>query len=123
MKKLIIGSICLFSLLACTKEKFSVNHSFWYNTATADDLAAYGIDELTLYVDEVEIATIDAYAHYTADPGCGVGNFVFTDMMFKRENKTHAYKILDEGDSLIFQGSFQMKQKTGCESTQLVHSF
>lgn len=123
MKKLIILSVCMFSVLACTKEKYSVNHSFWYNNVTADNLAAYGIDELTLVVDGTEIATIDAYAHYTVDPGCGVGNFVFTDMMFKRENKTHGYKIYDEGDSLIFQGSFQMKQKTGCESTQLVHSF
>lgn len=123
MKKGIILSVCIFSVLACTKEKFSVNHSFWYNTATADDLEAYGIDELTLYVDGTEIATIDADDHYIADPGCGVGNFVYIDAMFKRENKTHSYRILNEADSLIFEGSFQMKQKTGCESTQLIHSF
>ncbi len=123
MKKLIILSICMVSALSCTKEKFTSTHSFWYNTATADDLVAYGVDELTLFVDGTEIATIDAYDHYTADPGCGVGNFVYTDKMFKRENKTHSYQILDEADSLIFEGSFQMKQKTPCESTKLVVSF
>ena len=123
MKKLIFLSLCIVSALGCTKEKFTGTHSFWYNTTTADDLVAYGITDLTLYVDGAEIATIDAYEHYTADPGCGVGNFIYTDAMFKRENKTHSYTILDEGDSLIFSGSFQMKQKTPCESTQLVVSF
>ena len=123
MKKLIILSVCAVSLLACTKEKFSVNHSFWYKTATADDLAAYGIQELTLFVDGTEIATNDASKHYTADPGCGTGNFVYTDNMFKRENKTHSYEILDEADSLIFSGTFQMKQKTGCEATEIVFGF
>lgn len=123
MKKLIILSACMISVFACTKEKYAVNHSFWYKTATADDLTAYGITELTLYVDGNEISTNDAYKHYTSDPGCGTGNFVYTDNMFKRENKTHSYKLLDEGDSLIFEGSFQMKQKTGCESTELVFGF
>lgn len=123
MKKLIILSVCLISAFACTKEKFAVNHSFWYKSVTADDLTAYGINELTLFVDGVEIATNDAYKYYNADPGCGTGNFVYTDNMFKRENKTHSYTILDEGDSLIFSGSFQMKQKTGCEATELVFGF
>ena len=123
MKKLIIGSICALSLFACTKEKFTGTHSFWYNTETADDLLAYGVDELTLYVDGAEIATIDAYEHYAADPGCGVGNFVYTDQMFKRENKTHAYRIVDEADSLIFEGTFQMIQKEACSSTKLALTF
>jgi|GEM_PF-6469177 len=123
MKKLIILSVCLISAFACTKEKFAVNHSFWYKSATADDLAAYGIDELTLFIDGVEISTNDAYHYYNVDPGCGTGNFVYTDNMFKRENKTHSYTLLDEGDSLIFSGSFQMKQKTGCEATELVFGF
>jgi hypothetical protein len=123
MKKLLILSIGIAFVLGCTKEKFSVDHSFWYKSATADDLAAYGIDSLTLYVDEVKIATNDAYKYYLADPGCGTGNFVYTDKMFKRENKTHAYRLMDQGDSLIFEGTFQMKQKTGCESTELVFGF
>ena len=59
MKKLIILSICAVSTLACTKEKFTGTHSFWYNTQTADDLLAYGVNELTLYVDETKIDTID----------------------------------------------------------------
>lgn len=116
-------SICMLSALGCTKEKFTGTHSFWYNTETADDLLAYGVDELTLYVDEVEIGTIDAEDHYTVDPGCGKGNFVYTDQMFKRENKTHGYRIVDEADSLIFQGTFQMIQKESCSSTKLVLTF
>ncbi|WP_341901317.1 hypothetical protein [Fluviicola taffensis] len=123
MKKLIFLSLCIVSVYGCTKEKFAINHSFWYRSATADDLAAYGIDELTLFVDGVEISTNDAYVHYTGEPACGTGNFVYMDNMFKRENKTHSYTILDEGDSLIFSGSFQMKQKTGCEATELVFGF
>jgi len=123
MKKLLILSICMASAFACTKEKYTSTHSFWYNSETADDLMAYGVNELTLYVDGVEIATIDAYDHYTADPGCGVGNFVYTDKMFKRENKTHGYRIVDESDSLIFEGSFQMQQKKSCEATMLDVSF
>jgi hypothetical protein len=123
MKKLIFLSLCVVSVLGCTKEKFAIDHSFWYRTASADDLVAYGVDELTLFVDGAEISTCDSYKHYTADPGCGTGNFVYTDKMFKRENKTHSYRILDEGDSLIFEGSFQMKQKTGCEATELVFGF
>ncbi len=123
MKKLVFLSICVVSTFACTKEKFTGTHSFWYNTQTADDLLAYGVSELTLYVDETEIATIDAYDHYTADPGCGTGNFVYTDKMFKKENKTHSYRIVDESDSLIFSGTFMMSQKVLCESTKLVVSF
>jgi len=123
MKKLFILSICMVSALACTKEKYTNTHSFWYNSETADDLMAYGVNELTLYVDGVEIATIDAYDHYTADPGCGVGNFVYTDKMFKRENKTHGYRIVDESDSLIFEDSFQMQQKKSCDETMLDVSF
>jgi hypothetical protein len=123
MKKLVFLSICALLTFACTKKKFTSTHSFWYNTQTADDLLAYGVNELTLYVDGTAIATIDAYDHYTADPGCGNGNFVYTDNMFKRENKTHSYRILDESDSLIFSGTFMMAQKTACESTKLVVSF
>nr|WP_294861345.1 hypothetical protein [uncultured Fluviicola sp.] len=123
MRKLLILSVCFISVLACTKEKFAINHSFWYKSATADDLTAYGINELTLFVDGTKVSTNDAYKYYNSDPGCGVGNFVYTDNMFKRENKTHTYTILDEGDSLIFTGTFQMKQKTGCEATELIFSF
>lgn len=123
MKKLVFLSIFVVSALGCTKEKFTGTHSFWYNSQTADDLLAYGVNELTLFVDDVEIATIDAYDHYTADPGCGNGNFVYTDKMFKKENKTHSYRILDESDSLVFSGTFMMSQKTPCESTKLVVVF
>lgn len=123
MKKLIILSLCMFSILACTKEKFTGTHSFWYNTVTADDLAAYGVSELTLFVDETKIATIDTSNYFSVDPGCGNGNFVYKDAMFKKENKTHAYKILDQADSIIWEGTFLMQQKVACESTQLVISF
>jgi hypothetical protein len=123
MKKLIILTVCAFSLLACTKKKFEVNHSFWYRSATADDLTAYGIQHLTLYVDGVKVATNDASKYYTAEPSCGTGNFVYVDKMFKRENKTHAYEMKDDSDSLIFSGTFQMKQKTGCEATEIVFGF
>jgi hypothetical protein len=116
-------SICMLSALGCTKEKFTGTHSFWYNTQTADDLLAYGVDELTLYVDGVKITTIDAYDHYAADPGCGTGNFVYTDPMFKKEHKTHGYRIVDEADSLIFEGTFQMIQKESCSSTKLALTF
>lgn len=125
MKKLIFLSISIgmLSAFGCTKEKFDGTHSFWYNAETSDDLLAYGVAELTLFVDGAEIATIDAYDHYAADPGCGTGNFVYTDKMFKRENKTHSYRIVDEADSLIFEGTFQMKQKESCSSTKLDLTF
>ena len=93
MKKLVFLSICVVSTFACTKEKFTGTHSFWYNTETADDLLAFGVNELTLYVDETEISTIDAYDHYTADPGCGTGKFVYTDKMFKKENKQNPKEL------------------------------
>lgn len=123
MKKAIILSICIISAMACTKEKFTGTHSFWYNKDTAEDLLAYGITELTLYIDDNQLETIDAYDHFTSDPGCGSGNFVFKNTMFKRENETHLYKIKDQTDSLIWEGTFLMSQKTGCESTKLELSF
>ncbi len=118
MKKLIILSFCMFSLLACTKKKFTGTHSFWYNTDTADDLAAYGINKVSLYVDDILVKTVNADVHSTADPGCGNGNFVYTESMFKRENRTHFYKVYDQTDSLVWSGTFQMSQKA-CSSLQL----
>ncbi|MNJ92143.1 hypothetical protein D3C87_98020 [compost metagenome] len=123
MKKAIILSICIISAMACTKEKFTGTHSFWYNKQTAEDLLAYGITSLTLYIDDNQLETINAYDHFTVDPGCGNGNFVYTNSMFKRENETHVYKIKDQTDSLIWQGTFMMSQKTPCDATTLVLSF
>lgn len=120
MKKLLILSFCVFSLLACTKKKFTGTYSFWYNTAVADDLNAFGVSQLSLYVDEQFVKTIDAYKHFTSDPGCGSGNFVYEEPMYKKENKTHYYKIYDQTDSLIFQGTFMMSQQE-CNSLQLTH--
>ncbi|MNE35832.1 hypothetical protein D3C87_24000 [compost metagenome] len=118
MKKLIILSFCVFSLLACTKKKYTGTHSFWYNTETADDLAAFGISHVSLYVDDKLVKTIEADDHFTADPGCGTGNFIYTEPMFKRENRTHFYKVYDQADSLIWSGTFQMSQKE-CSSVKL----
>ncbi|WP_343604869.1 hypothetical protein [Fluviicola sp.] len=118
MKKLIILSFCVFSLLACTKKKFTGTYSFWYNTEVANDLSAYGITSLSLYVDEQFVKTIDASKHYTGDPGCGTGNFVYEESMFKKENRTHYYKIYDQTNSLIWHGPFMMSQKE-CNSLQL----
>lgn len=118
MKKLIILSFCVFSLLACTKKKFTGTHSFWYDTQTANDLTAFGISQVSLYVDDQFVQTIDASTHFTGDPGCGTGNFVYKESMFKRENRTHAYKIYDQTDSLIWHGTFMVSQKK-CNSLQL----
>jgi hypothetical protein len=119
MKKLIILSFCLISVLSCTKEKFSGTQSFWYDEDTANDLVAFGITDVSMYVDGTLLSTGDAYDHFVKDPGCGSGNFIFIDSkMFKKENKTHSYKVYDQLDSLIWEGVFQMSQGK-CNSLQL----
>jgi hypothetical protein len=110
----------MFSLLACTKKKFTGTYSFWYNTETSNNLSAFGINQVSLYVDEQFVQTIDVSIHFTSDPGCGTGNFVYKEPMFKREYKTHSYKIYDQTDSLIWNGTFMMSQKQ-CNSLQLTH--
>ena len=92
----------------------------WYDEDTADDLVAYGITEISMYVDGNLLNTVDASDHFIKDPGCGSGNFVFVDPgMFKRENKTHSYKVYNQVDSLIWEGVFQMSQGK-CNSLRLV---
>lgn len=119
MKKLIILSFCVISAMSCTKEKFSGTQSFWYDEDTADDLIAYGITEVSMYVDGNLVSTRDAYDHFLKDPGCGSGNFVFVDKgMFKKENRTYAYKVVNQADSVIWEGVFQMSQSK-CNSLEL----
>lgn len=118
MKKGFFLLMAIGVAFACTKEKFSGDYSFWYNSQTSLDLESYGITTLTMKVNGMVVGTQDAYKHYTKEPECGTGSFVYNTSMFKKQNKTLKYEVFDQSDSLIWSGTFMMQQGK-CGSLQL----
>lgn len=118
MKKGFFALLTIATVFACTKEKFSGDYSFWYDSQTATDLGSYGITSLTMKVDGMVVGTVEAHKHSAKEPECGTGNFVYSTSMFKKQNKTLKYDVFDQADSLIWTGTFMMQQGK-CGSLQL----
>ncbi len=111
MKNFIILSVLIFSFTACKKEKYNGYQAFWYDYMTSHDLDELAnVSDLTLYVDDEFISTIDASVYYMKTPHCKEGQFLYTDKMYKKEDAEHNFKILDQDNNIIWKGKFKTRE-------------
>lgn len=120
MKKVLFLTLALVSLSACKKEKFTGRQSFWYKEDVSDELILDNVESLTLYVDGTMVGTVNADEYYDSAPDCKEGHFVYEDKMYRNEVASHTYKVVDDLNYTVWEGSFSTKESL-CEAIELVN--
>ncbi|MNJ84962.1 hypothetical protein D3C87_24260 [compost metagenome] len=111
MKNLIILSLLGLFFTACKKEKYHGYQSFWFDYMTSYDLMEFtDVSTLTLYVDGEFVSTVDVSEYKTSAPECKEGQFLYTDKMYRNESAEHSYKIVDQNNTVFWEGKFNTEE-------------
>jgi len=111
----------------CKKDDGSCTYKatvqFWYDKATADDLINnVNSTSLTYYVDGVIIGSSAASVYFTGEPSCSQNGVVgVTKDLGKLKTKTSTYKVVDNNDETLWEGSVTFDATKSCTSIQLTN--
>lgn len=118
MKKITLVAVTLLALTACKKEKYTGYQTFYWNEQSATKMVNDGLVSLKLYVDGELIGSTTPDVYYTSTPECKKGNFEFTEKMYKNEKTKHSYKVIDELEDVIWEGTFETSESL-CNQIEL----
>lgn len=92
--------------------RFEGSVVIWYNKELSDALAAAGVTTLKYYVDGVFIGST-GNQYYTAAPNCGQNaTMTITKDLGSVKLRTYPYKILDQNDQEIDNGTLSFEGNT-----------
>lgn len=83
---------------------YSADVSFWFNSTVSFFLDEYGVTELSVYVNDSLVGTMDP-ADSKSAPDCGGDAFTFTYPLNDFPSRTVAYSVYDQTGNDQFTGT------------------
>lgn len=100
--------------------QFQGNLLIWINKNTSDSLISYSIDDLHIYLDNVNVGTYATDMYFVESPYCTDSTaFVVQETWEESRDKSFAYKATDVLNNTLWQGNLTL-QANACNSVQLI---